>query len=219
MTRPVVQFCFAIAYGDTDRVRELLPKISNDGLFKELNSGVSPALFCLWASQQSPEQISEVTKHLKALYPHEASEYFSKRPSAQNIQAASSLAVPAIKKGLTTLFGTMVSHMAVDQVDNPSIQFTVAACTDALRAILKDDAFDLDEHKRVLATRMLNNFSNFRPIPSQNGNRNRPTVLDDLLEKQKTFLPSKLNRLRLEQRLDSVSKTLREERQFQRIKV
>lgn len=212
MTLPVVQFCFAIANGDADRVRKLLPEISEEGLFQELNSGISPAVFCLWASQQSPEQI---LNKLNELYPEESR---IKQYSKPNQESALDIAIPMIKSKLYTLFNTMVTHMDMppDLMGDPNKQFTLNACTAALRFILED--VELTEDKRTIAQSMLEKFSKIRPTLRQLDNV-RPKVLDVLLAEQKNYLPSaSLKRSpsakELEKRLDLHSENLRENHRF-----
>lgn len=207
MTIPVevpvgMQFCFAIASGNTDRVRELLSSVKNNELIQELSgSGVSPALFGCWASEQSPEAISA---KLKELYPHESREYLSAPPSKQNIQDAFNIAVPMIKHKLITLLGTVMSHTATEQADDPNTKFTRDACIATLRRFLNDQ--ELEDDKRSLAEKVLKQFPEASPT---NENTTRPGVLETVLamERERHYLPSRT----LEKRLDRHSAVLREE--------
>lgn len=196
MTIPVevpvgMQLCFAIASGNTDRVRELLSSVKNNELIQELSgSGVSPALFGCWASEQSPEAISA---KLKELYPDESREYLSAPSSKQNIQDAFNIAMPMIKPKLITLLGTMVSHATTET------KFTRDACIAALLRFSNDP--ELEDDKRSLAKKVLKQYPEACPT---NENTAPPGVLETVLAEQRSYFPSGLER-----RLDSHSEALR----------
>jgi len=201
MTLPVVQFCFAIAAGDKRLASDLLPQIpETDWFTDDPIMGVSPALFCLWASKQSPEVIKNKVNelNLSGLTNHPL-----RILSAENVSDASRLALPTITKQITTLLKAMISHMAPNTTGDAQKQFLLNACTTALEYILKDSSIELAERTRELAENMLIKFKGFHRDSSSEAPNARPTALDSvLLEQQKNFTPSWSSR-DLNRRLDA----------------
>jgi hypothetical protein len=193
MTIPVVQFCFAVASGDSTRVDRLLARLSDKDLFEGNDFGVSPALFCFlalsYARDNKPQALFEKLRQKLplAMVPRKYHDQLTLEPAS--VVAASLIAIKGIKlklgNNLSTFLHTMVPHFSHDLDGDMHTQLTLKSCMEALREALKDSP--LSETQRASTATILEGFANLylAPIPNQSP---APISVKYAMQQQRTFL-------------------------------
>lgn len=216
MTIPVVQFCFAVASGDSDRVSRLFARLSDKDLFEGNDFGVSPALFCFLALSYARDNKAQALfeklrqKLPLTMVPRKYHDQVTLLPSS--VEMASLIAIKGIKhklgSNLGTFLNTMVPHFSHDLDGDEHTQLTLKSCMEALRVALKDSP--LSETQRASTKTILEGFASLylAPLPNQNP---PPASVRNAMQQQRTFLTAypRLRQCAQERRLEESIQELR----------
>lgn len=213
-----VQFCYAIAQGDTKRANELLPQVN---LFQENDWGFSPAVFCLWAARRNPPEIIQA---LAEFFPTISPPTIFGPLSATDMeQTLCTVLLPHVKSSLTKLLQNIAKHVGPNELEGNSQQrFLIIACTQALNFILTHPLFyDVNSEKRHVTERIYQNIKLKTPVDWQEhpDRAKRPKSLQKILDSMladrvlavedlscsPTFLPSTSHR---DRRISNLTKQL-----------
>lgn len=145
MTPQQVQFCYAIAHAQTERVRALASKIN---LNQHDDYGNSPALICLWALNREPKA---VVQKLEELFPHIRNDDNNTEEASKDAMEATirECVFPLLKRALNPLLGPIgIKVVSLDKISDHFIESSFAA----VNLIINDEFFDdINAGQRSLA--------------------------------------------------------------------
>lgn len=192
MSSEQVQFCYAIANGQVDRAKELLPRskfLPERDVFQKDNFEFYSAIFCLSAASQTNSQ--SLHTNLRDLFPEESEPTPDNLPSREEIRAwirenfykDVKSALSAILKNLLTLTKTS---------DTKRFHFTAKM---ALEAILNDPFFhDIEPRVKRITQKLHRELTNDHDIAIDPENELHSSMKDQMsllhqLFSSKEFMP------------------------------
>lgn len=155
MTPQQVQFCYAIARGQTARARELISRIDVN---QNNDWGCSPALLCLWAMNRDPKMFA---KKLEEFFPKTDDNFISRLMlTSQNTMDTliRELLLPSLKRSLNKLLKPVgLKVVSLDKISDSKQDMFVDSAFAAVNVIINDEFFDdINASQRRFAESLFN---------------------------------------------------------------
>ncbi|MCS5710163.1 hypothetical protein [Candidatus Berkiella aquae] len=167
MTPQQVQFCYAIAHAQTERVRVLASKIN---INQHNDCDNSPALMCLWALNRGPKAL---TQKLEELFPNIRNDDSNLVEASKEAMAATirECVFPLLKRALNPLLKPIgLKVVSPDKINDHFIESSFAA----VNVILNDEFFDdINAGQRSLAKNL---FDKLCPRVERINTETKPTL-------------------------------------------
>ena len=207
MTLPEVQFCLAVANGDSDQVRQLVTMLNEKQSFQKNDYNVFLLLFCFKALSSAREGYPEaLNKMLQEHFPEEKQSQIS-HDQLENIKIASQMAIEAMMPSILNNFSRVLFKMAdyLGPDDDDDLKQWVVSCIAVLDQVMD---LSLPDHFRKTAEDLRGRLSKIYITPDNAPST--PDILKEVLNKEKGLYYGYNHSRTLGNRLDCSIQALRE---------